>query len=95
MNKLIRWYQEHCDGDWEHHSGFQIETLDNPGFSIFIDLDDTDINVSDRILLDEMSADEDWAFVQIKDGKFDGACSLNNFDKLIDIFFDKVVLEAK
>ena len=35
---LERWYQAQCDGDWEHHSGVTIETLDNPGWLVKIDL---------------------------------------------------------
>jgi hypothetical protein len=31
---LEQWYQEQCDGDWEHHCGVTIETLDNPGWLV-------------------------------------------------------------
>jgi len=38
---LQKWYADHCDGDWEHEYGIVIETLDNPGWSIVIDLKNT------------------------------------------------------
>ena len=31
---LLNWFQDHCDGDWEHSSGIHLETLDNPGWAL-------------------------------------------------------------
>jgi Immunity protein 53 len=45
MNELIiwlqKWYQSQCNGDWEHSYGITIQTLDNPGWSLFVNLDGT------------------------------------------------------
>ena len=41
LDDLRRWYVAHCDGDWEHTYGVNIGTLDNPGWSVEIDLRDT------------------------------------------------------
>jgi len=30
--KLMNWYDAHCDGDWEHQNGFELMTVDNPGW---------------------------------------------------------------
>ena len=38
---LERWYASQCNGNWEHSYGVHIDTLDNPGWSIKIDLRDT------------------------------------------------------
>ena len=38
---LMDWYVAQCDGDWEHRFGLEIGTLDNPGWSLAIDLDGT------------------------------------------------------
>jgi len=35
---LIGWYQRHVDGEWEHQHGVTIATLDNPGWSLRVDL---------------------------------------------------------
>lgn len=42
IQELERWYIEQCNGDWEHEFGIKIDTLDNPGWMIKIDLADTD-----------------------------------------------------
>ena len=34
LARLERWYWLHCDGDWEHDSGFSLHAVDNPGWMI-------------------------------------------------------------
>jgi hypothetical protein len=38
---LQNWYLAKCDGDWEHEFGISIETLDNSGWMVTIDLSNT------------------------------------------------------
>jgi hypothetical protein len=38
---LQRWYADQCNGDWEHKDGVEINTPDNPGWRVVIDLRDT------------------------------------------------------
>lgn len=40
---IQKWYQAQCNGDWEHSYGIIIETIDNPGWSITIDLETTEL----------------------------------------------------
>lgn len=42
LDWLAQWYESQCDGDWEHGFGPSIGTIDNPGWSIKIDLSGTD-----------------------------------------------------
>lgn len=43
MNQNIKWLQEwyknQCNSKWEHDYGITIKTLDNPGWSVEIDLE--------------------------------------------------------
>ena len=34
-------YLSRCDGDWEHSFGVVVETLDNPGWRLLVDLEGT------------------------------------------------------
>jgi hypothetical protein len=43
FKEIQNWYTSQCDGDWEHGSGIKIDTLDNPGWTVKINLEDTDI----------------------------------------------------
>lgn len=40
---LQNWYQSQCNGDWEHQYGVSINTLDNPGWSLKVDIYNTDL----------------------------------------------------
>lgn len=44
LNWLMNWYNTQCDGNWEHDYGILIETTDNPGWSIEINLQNTSVN---------------------------------------------------
>lgn len=43
MEFLVQWFIRQCDGDWEHGVGIRIETLDNPGWSLDIRIEDTSL----------------------------------------------------
>jgi len=43
LQRLQHWYAGNCDGDWEHGFGIRIETLDNPGWSVTINLEGTEL----------------------------------------------------
>ena len=36
--RLSDWYQSQCNGTWEHELGIVIDTIDNPGWLVKIDL---------------------------------------------------------
>lgn len=86
INSLTEWYGKQCDGDWEHSNGIEINTLDNPGWIVKIDLTDTDWeDAYGRIGPSEID-EVDWAIGQIKDGQFIGTGGLRNFGEIIEIF---------
>ena len=72
--RLQRWYLRHCDSDWEHGAGINISTLDNPGWSVSVNLDGTEL---DGKAFDEISVDiteTDWVRIWVRDSKFEGFC---------------------
>ena len=40
--RLAKWHRRQCNGEWEHRHGIKIETTDNPGWMVVIDIEDTD-----------------------------------------------------
>ena len=55
INCLEEWYSAHCDGDWEHGGGIKIESLDNPGWSVTINLAGTEL---EKMPFSEMSQND-------------------------------------
>ncbi|MEJ5219102.1 Imm53 family immunity protein [Cognatishimia sp. D5M38] len=73
--KLQNWYVSNCDGDWEHTYGFKLETLDNPGWTITVDLDETHQEDQDftesKINYEHKTR---WLVVSKEGSKLKGAC---------------------
>ncbi len=69
---LQDWYASQCDGEWEHASGVKIDTLDNPGWSVEIDLAGTTFADKTAGPLNLERSKDDWLMASIVDGKFKG-----------------------
>ena len=41
LGQFQAWYLERCNDEWEHSYGVNITTLDNPGWTVDVDLADT------------------------------------------------------
>ena len=83
---LENWYDSQCDGGWEHQYGIKIETIDNPGWEITIDLEDTDIvlNPISWTLIGDF--ENKWVGYKIEENKFNGASDPKNLTAIISIF---------
>lgn len=83
---LQNWYDSQCDSEWEHSYGIQIETLDNPGWIITIDLLETELEDREFQEILVKRSDNDWISCLVKNGKFQGAGGSLNLSEIIDIF---------
>ena len=83
---LMTWYQSNCDGDWEHQNGIEIGTLDNPGWYLEVNLQDTskDGCVIQRELTER--TETDWIDVKTKNNKFLAAGGPGNLAEIINLF---------
>ncbi len=76
IQELQRWYRNQCNELWEHRNGVRIDTLDNPGWSLVVDLEGTDLqDVSFRELKRGVDASsnpehEDWIVCKVEGRKF-------------------------
>jgi hypothetical protein len=88
FHKLENWYSSQCDGEWEHQFGIAIETLDNPGWEVTIDLDETkwcDLIYEKRIGIIEQSS---WMWASISECKFQGSGDTSKLNEIITTFFE-------
>jgi hypothetical protein len=86
LQELQQWYRSHCDGDWEHGYGVKIGTLDNPGWSVTIDLTDTDL--ADRPFTDvqRLEHESDWIHCRVTGGKFEGRGGPFMLEEILRVF---------
>ena len=83
LKQLQQWYLANCNGDWEHSYGVTIETLDNPGWSVEIDLAGT--RLSDAIL-PRARVEHDWVHYWAEDEVFRGYGGPANLEELLSVF---------
>jgi len=83
---LQEWYQDQCDGDWEHMYGITISTLDNPGWDIEIDLAETAWSDNTVDFKHVEINSENWYQVRVVDSKFIASGDLSKLPLLIGFF---------
>lgn len=83
---LVNWYAEQCDGEWEHRYGIEIGTLDNPGWSLKVDLVETPLQgrAFDRRKIER--SDDDWIHLWSDGNHFQSACGPRNLAEALDEF---------
>ncbi len=83
---LQKWYLAHCNADWEHGSGIHIGTIDNPGWSVKVNLLEGELENKgfEKIYLER--SEHNWIFCVVKDCKFEGACGPMNLPEILKIF---------
>jgi Immunity protein 53 len=83
---LQHWYLDQCDGDWEHQFGVRIDTLDNPGWSVQIDLVETPLSDETFNTIDHQRSANDWIYCRVQKEKFEGSGGPQNLEEILDVF---------
>lgn len=74
LHRLQRWYAAQCNGEWEHRFGVQIQSLDNPGWLVKVDLVGTSMaersfaTLSDGLGPNDHPVGPQWFHCRIRDG---------------------------
>jgi RHS repeat-associated protein len=87
LARLQEWYLAKCDGDWEHSFGIKIDTLDNPGWMVTIDLAETrwsDLALPRKIIERNES---DWVQTEVVKSQFIGCGGVRNLEEILSRFF--------
>ncbi|SEG65272.1 Immunity protein 53 [Bryocella elongata] len=84
--KLSEWYAEQCNGDWEHGSGVSIDTVDNPGWHVTVNLRETALEHVSFEPIDIANGDSDWMFCFKRDNEFHGAGDPAKLHSIVEHF---------
>jgi len=97
--RLQKWFSSQCNGTWEHQRGVSIESTDNPGWWIKINIAGTDLEDCEfeevRVGMgDDSDPQPPWMRCYIKDGVWNGAGDFTRLPEIVDRFlswagFDK------
>lgn len=89
IQEIQEWYLANCNGDWEHSFGVKIHTLDNPGWAVSIDLEDTIFeNEIFREVKVNYAHNTDWYVCTKKENKFEGRGGPKQLEKILKTFLD-------
>ena len=89
---LQQWYLQQCDEDWEHSYGVRIETLDNPGWSLDINLADTSLEgkafdpVHYGMFEEAETSGNEWLFCKVENNMFSARGGPLKLDEMINVF---------
>ena len=93
LNDLQDWYAAQCDGEWEHSHGVKIESCDNPGWWVKIDLKRTALEEVPFSAIQEgdshpTNPQGEWMRCYVQDHIFHGAGDPAKLQKVLHIFLD-------
>ena len=92
IERIQDWYKINCNGDWEHSYGYKIETLDNPGWAIKIDLAETALeNLEFQREFKNSNNDNDWFQMHTENKVLNIYCGPENLKSTFEIFFDELI----
>jgi hypothetical protein len=86
IQKVQEWYRTQCDGDWEHSFGVKISTLDNPGWTLTIDLTDTPLEKKKYAGYQYELSERDWIDCRVEEKQFRAAGGPMKLEELMEVF---------
>lgn len=86
LSELERWYASQCNGAWEHSYGVMIETIDNPGWRVHIDLQGTTRQNTELERVEINRTENDWIQYWVEKKQFNIACGPRNLTEAASIF---------
>lgn len=86
--QLQTWFQAQCDGQWEQSRGINIETLDNPGWKLTIDLAGTALADKAFTLVKrgDATVDVSWMLCKTESQQFIGFGGAQDLTELLTVF---------
>jgi Immunity protein 53 len=95
LRALEAWYASQCAGDWEHRFGVTIETLDNPGWTVRIDVAETPLagGLFEQVRIER--SPDDWLRCSVEADVFKGYCGPGNLHEVLDLFAQWTKAEAE
>ena len=94
LSDLQKWYRSQCNGDWEHTEGVRIGTLDNPGWSLEVSLQGTNLEDADFKELthgvgeNAQTSGDDWLTCAVEQKRFKAFGGPFKLDEMIRVFLD-------
>jgi hypothetical protein len=83
---LQEWYDRQARDGWEHRYGMRISTLDNPGWTVTIDLRQTAAEGKTFEPVNEERGERDWIYCWVEEEQFEGRGGPQNLAEILAVF---------
>ncbi len=83
---LLKWLETQYKGSWQGQRMVDMGTLDNPGWILKINIDQTTLQNQPFLKLKIDRTEHNWIACFVRDGGFMGAGGLYNLPEIIQIF---------
>ena len=88
LQRLSQWFEQTCDGDWEHSQAIRITTLDNPGWELSVNLEGTPLETRPFEPVQLERSDRDWLRCRVEGGRFSAWGGPRNLDEAVNVFLN-------
>lgn len=92
LARLQTWYSLQCNGDWEHASGVSIQSCDNPGWWVRINLVGTALasqafrEIAEGVDDQRFALGSRWLSCHVENGTWHGAGDETRLEHILEIF---------
>lgn len=93
LKEIQEWFQNQCDGEWEHARRITLDSCDNPGWWLKIDLQGT--NLENKQFKEIKTGDfslnmpePPWIHLYVENGVFNGAGDAMQLKNILRYFLD-------
>lgn len=92
---LQDWFSSVADGGWEHTYCIKIDTLDNPGWGVQIDVYGTPMEGKEFQRIAKFFDDDHWMVCEVEKGKFIGGGDPSKLIEILRVFKEWVENTAR
>ena len=91
LTGLMTWFQEQCDGEWENDHGVSVQSCDNPGWWVKIDLARTRLEgrpftAIKRGELSSLDPQPPWLHCYVEGDVFNGVGDPTTLKEILEVF---------
>lgn len=92
LSRLQAWYTSQCNGEWEHSARVLIESCDNPGWWVKINLLGTSLQtcafaeLAEGIDAQRFALGPSWLSCRVENGTWHGAGDETKLERILEIF---------
>lgn len=93
LGRLMSWYRQHCDGEWENDYGVSVQSCDNPGWWVKVDVVGTELEgkpftVVARGDVNSLDPKPPWLHCYVADRIFHGLGDSTTLEEILEIFLN-------